>query len=406
MEQSNVLVSVIVPVYNVEKYIDKCIESIINQTYEHLQIILVDDGSTDKSGEICDRYAEKDGRVEVIHKENKGLVSARKAGVIRAKGTYTVNVDGDDWIDSDAIIKYVSIFIKYNPDIIMATSHYNDYETSQDVIRKYHQEGLISYKKYERDIFPYFLEDSDNGRILGYSLCYNIFKTELLKKCQLQVDDNICCGEDGACFLRCIAKSESVYVTNECKYHYLQRIDSTSHKIRKNAENELKLLYINLVEGLRGERYEEALKEKAVRLVHHSIIYSNLNIYWKNNCDILFPFVNVKSNSSIVLYGAGSVGQQMWQALSQGSYNYKVVGWVDQKWEYYISKGYPVSEVRSIMGMRFDYIIITVIDKKISNIIKKNLIELGIPENKIETMDSQVLDEKNIPFRKEIVCLK
>ena len=68
MEQSNVLVSVIVPVYNVEKYIDKCIESIINQTYERLQIILVDDGSTDKSGEICDRYAEKDGRVEVIHK--------------------------------------------------------------------------------------------------------------------------------------------------------------------------------------------------------------------------------------------------------------------------------------------------------------------------------------------------
>lgn len=78
MAENNILVSVIVPVYNVENYIEKCLESIVNQTYKNLQIILVDDGSTDKSGEICDKYVKMDERVEVIHKENNGLVSARK----------------------------------------------------------------------------------------------------------------------------------------------------------------------------------------------------------------------------------------------------------------------------------------------------------------------------------------
>lgn len=134
MAENNILVSVIVPVYNVENYIEKCLESIVNQTYKNLQIILVDDGSTDKSGEICDKYVKMDERVEVIHKENNGLVSARKSGIVRAKGIYTVNVDGDDWIETDAIEKYVMISNKYHPDIIMVTSHYNDYEASQNII--------------------------------------------------------------------------------------------------------------------------------------------------------------------------------------------------------------------------------------------------------------------------------
>ena len=174
MAENNILVSVIVPVYNVENYIEKCLESIVNQTYKNLQIILVDDGSTDKSGEICDKYVKMDERVEVIHKENNGLVSARKSGIVRAKGIYTVNVDGDDWIETDAIEKYVMISNKYHPDIIMVTSHYNDYEASQNIINRYHQEGLVNYTEYEMNIFPYFLEDDDNGRVLGYSLCYNL----------------------------------------------------------------------------------------------------------------------------------------------------------------------------------------------------------------------------------------
>lgn len=95
------LISVIVPVYNVENYLCKCVDSIINQTYNNLEIILVDDGSTDGSASICDEYVLKDSRVKVIHKENGGVSSARNIGIAEASGEYICFVDSDDWLELD-----------------------------------------------------------------------------------------------------------------------------------------------------------------------------------------------------------------------------------------------------------------------------------------------------------------
>ena len=102
MEQ-DILISVIVPVYNVEAYLPRCVDSILNQTYSNLEIILVDDGTKDDSDKICDDYAEKDRRIRVIHKENGGLSSARNAGIDIARGEYLAFVDSDDWIEPDAL---------------------------------------------------------------------------------------------------------------------------------------------------------------------------------------------------------------------------------------------------------------------------------------------------------------
>ena len=101
MNKNAASLSVIVPVYNIELYIGQCLESIIRQTYRDIEIIAVDDGSTDRSGRICDLYASKDARIKVIHKENRGLVSARKAGLDASSGAYIANVDGDDWLEKD-----------------------------------------------------------------------------------------------------------------------------------------------------------------------------------------------------------------------------------------------------------------------------------------------------------------
>lgn len=97
------LVSVIVPVYNVEQYLEKCIDSIINQTYKNLEIILIDDGSTDSSGKICDSYAARDKRIKVIHQENGGLAVVRNIGVSAASGEYIMFVDSDDYIDTEIV---------------------------------------------------------------------------------------------------------------------------------------------------------------------------------------------------------------------------------------------------------------------------------------------------------------
>ena len=101
MESCADLISIIVPVYNMEQYLERCMESIINQTYPTLEIILVDDGSTDRSPQLCDAYAKKDSRIRVVHKPNGGLSDARNAGLAIATGTYIGYVDSDDWIELD-----------------------------------------------------------------------------------------------------------------------------------------------------------------------------------------------------------------------------------------------------------------------------------------------------------------
>ena len=97
------LISIIIPVYNVELDLEKCLESIINQTYKNIEIILIDDGSTDNSGKICDIYAEKDCRIELLKQENSGVCSARNLGISKATGEYVTFVDADDWIEEDYI---------------------------------------------------------------------------------------------------------------------------------------------------------------------------------------------------------------------------------------------------------------------------------------------------------------
>lgn len=111
------LISVIIPVYNVEKYLKRCVDSVINQTYKNLEIILVDDGSPDNCGAICDEYAERDNRIKVIHKENGGLSSARNAGIDVASGTYLSFIDSDDYVSEQFIEKLYSMIKEYDADI-------------------------------------------------------------------------------------------------------------------------------------------------------------------------------------------------------------------------------------------------------------------------------------------------
>ena len=117
----NLLISVIVPVYNTEKYLGRCVDSIINQTYTNLEIILVDDGSPDNSPAICDEYAKKDQRIKVIHKENGGLSSARNAGLDIAKGDFISFIDSDDWVEKDLFEVLVSLYGKTQAEIIASS---------------------------------------------------------------------------------------------------------------------------------------------------------------------------------------------------------------------------------------------------------------------------------------------
>lgn len=137
------LISVIIPVYNVEKYIDQCLQSVINQTYKNLEIILIDDGSPDNCPEICDKYAQSDSRIRVIHKENGGLASSRNAGLDTCTGDYISFVDSDDWIDCEMYEKMFCVLQENNLDIVCCAGEYFKDDNYFDRCLHYYKEGTV-----------------------------------------------------------------------------------------------------------------------------------------------------------------------------------------------------------------------------------------------------------------------
>ena len=149
-------ISVIAIFYNVELYAEQCIQSIINQSYRNLEIILVDDGSCDSCGDICDKYAKLDSRIKVIHKVNGGADSARKAGIMVATGKYVGFVDGDDWIEPGMYESLMELAVTYGATVI--ESGLIDTAGDYSFIRKTKlQEGIYTGAKFDEEIEPYIL---------------------------------------------------------------------------------------------------------------------------------------------------------------------------------------------------------------------------------------------------------
>lgn len=222
------MLSVIVPVYNVEKYLDKCILSILNQTVENLEIILVDDGSTDSSGALCDMWAQKDRRIKVFHKPNGGLMSAWKYGVRKAAGTYIGFVDSDDWIDANMYEQMLAVAAETGTDLVCA-SFVREYEDGrQSFAKNILEPGLYNRERILTDISPYlFISRKYHDRILYPNRWSKLFKRELLLPVLEDCDERVTIGEDLVVFFSYLQLAESLYVLDGFwPYHY--RINSAS----------------------------------------------------------------------------------------------------------------------------------------------------------------------------------
>lgn len=215
MEQTP-LISVIVPIYRVERYLSKCVESILNQTYRHLEIILVDDGSPDGSGAICDEFAEKDSRIWVIHKENGGLSDARNAGIEIAKGTYLAFVDGDDWIEPDMYEAMLSLMEKYGVKIVCAGRYdENDATGELSVGLCPQREEALPGTEVVRRIFRWEGLDS--------SACDKLFHRELFRDIRFPVGQVV---EDVPTIYRVALLAGKAAMLPRPLYHYVHREQS------------------------------------------------------------------------------------------------------------------------------------------------------------------------------------
>ena len=220
--------SVIVPVYNTEKYLRECIDSILAQTFTDFELILVDDGSADGSGAICDEYAAKDPRIRVIHQENGGVTSARKTGAVLSKGDYVTYVDSDDWIGPDGYRNMMSHIEKHQADIgIFAMT----VEKKQPVVISNRiAPGIFSKEMLLTAVYPYMLFDySQNCSGLIMSLCNKIIRRELLLNAITIIPDSLTYGEDAISGFLCMLNASSAYICNNPFYHYRDNPASISH---------------------------------------------------------------------------------------------------------------------------------------------------------------------------------
>lgn len=223
------LFSVIVPIYNKEKYIKECIDSILNQSFLDYELILVDDGSTDNCPNICDEYANKDPRIKVIHKTNGGLVSARKEGTKLATGDYVVCVDADDYIKKDYLLNISKEINNNHSDIIcMGHSELNN-KTIKEIDIDY-RKGYYSKDDIINEIYPSLIQRLDTKHF-PVNIWSKAYKKDLYKDIQLNVGKDVKIGEDGVVSIPYIYKSNSMSIIKDYSYVYRLNDDSMTSNI-------------------------------------------------------------------------------------------------------------------------------------------------------------------------------
>lgn len=372
------MISVIVPIYNIETYLRKCIESIINQTIQKLDIVLVDDGSTDGSAGICDEFSELDDRITVIHKENGGLVSARKAGIQIAKGDLIAWVDGDDWIESDYIEKMYEVMIKTDADIVAADLFF-DIGNNSKVVR-----NGIAYGCYAPvDIVENML---CSGTFYEYGINPHIY-TKIMKKkliCprQLEVDERIIAGEDAAVVYPCILEANKICIADICGYHYVQHPGAIT---KTTSPDELfrNQIFIEYMRNAFVKYNIFAMMEIQLnQYIKYYMILRNIQVFDIEKDKVLMPYGSIPIGSKIILYGAGGVGQQIYRYLYESN-KVEIIGWLDKNFEEYQRQNYDVKSPKDIVEWNYDFVLIANINNKVADAIKNDLISLGVEQEKI-----------------------
>lgn len=382
-KDSQPLISIIVAIYNVEDYLDRCIISIMKQIYTNTEIILVDDGSTDHSGTICDKYAEKEIRIRVIHQKNQGLVRARKAGLEAAEGEYIGFVDGDDYMEPNMYNELLDKLRKSKAEFI----HSGYYAGDENRKINPFIDGIYHFEKINKLDFicQNILNTSQKSSMsISPSIWSKLFCAKLIKKAYAHVPDSQNLGEDIISLCVCILEADTIALTRETYYHYTIRENSLVHCVDPMQMARYTKLYDSLCKIFeKYGKYDRIKNDLRVYLVQLCVLFL------KQACDetiyieqYRFPELDLLKDKKIVLYGAGTVGENYYSYFKRTGWCH-IVGWVDQS---YLERNtvYPMVEGADALDqMAYDLIIVAVKRQELSKEIIQTLRSRGIRAEKI-----------------------
>lgn len=288
--QKNLLVSIIVPVYNTEKYLEQCIQSLISQTYEYIEVILVDDGSTDSSTAICKSFEIQDPRIHYYRQKNMGRTEARMTGIDHSKGDYIMFVDSDDWIQPNMVEALLEKACEYQAN--MVTCNFRNIEDDVNVISEMPiQEGFYDKKEIADHIIPNMFFTGVNDVVgINPSLCNKLFEKRVIDLYFKDPPQNISYGEDAAFIYYIVPFLDSIYVMKDELYNYRNNSDSLSVKYNPNQTEDTERLVLFLLKH--ANQVENSEYRKQIIYYQSFILAANWRNESKNGWKKIFSRYN------------------------------------------------------------------------------------------------------------------
>ena len=286
--------SVIVPVYNGETFLCRCLNSILAQSFADFELILIDDGSKDNSGKICDEYAAADNRVTVIHTENRGVAHARKTGLEMAAGEYVACVDCDDWIDQNLYFRMVDCADRYAADIVVCAFAL---EPQTKLRSGAPAEGVYGKAELRRRVYPNMIYDLRiDTSAVNPSLCDKLFRRDLLTEVYEKLDLSLTLGEDAMCTYPCFLSAECIcFMDDRVCYHYWQEHSDNMYQMGTEFLLRIKALakqmeihfWAESATELQSKCYIAQYSTNCIR----QIIVRNKTMRWKEKREAILAFL-------------------------------------------------------------------------------------------------------------------
>ncbi|SFU66041.1 glycosyltransferase family 2 protein [Butyrivibrio sp. M55] len=381
MYSEHPMVSIIVPVYNLESYIEDCIKSVLAQSYKHFELIIIDDGSEDGTNEICRRYACVDNRITLITQRNLGVVLARRRGLSEATGKYVTFVDGDDWIENDML----QIMIDNATDSDMVCCGVSWEEKKASVIKKRDSFAPGIYENEQIDnIKCKMLYDMEHGasQLLTAWMWSKLYRLDKLKEAEAHVDAGVYFYEDALLVYRYAMGGRRIAFVDEYPYHYRYRSESASHRIDPCAIANINSVYLGLLDIANDYSNSYSFAKQAVSwFLEKSYFTLNERMGLRANGRIIRYLLDQSeiAGKSIVLYGAGRVGNDLYAQMKTIGTN--VVLWVDKRAKELCDD--RIASVDKIAGAEYDLLLIAVESSSVAEKIALDLIGRGVSTGKI-----------------------
>lgn len=305
----NDLISLIIPCYNAQSTITKCLDSVIKQSYQNLEIIIINDGSTDETLDILKKYQERDSRIVLINQENSGVSKARNEGIKWATGDYICFIDSDDWVENDYCSILYQAISENKADISIAEAFYED-ENGNPVGKQHNSDNSNSIFD-KKTALKLLLED----KIIQSHPWAKLYKSELLKN--ISFPENLEAFEDYFTMFRVFNSSEMVVKVNEKIYHYVQFADSLSHNLTPKRAYHFFLALMEAYSFLDSQNVDSSFRKSIVKnILKKSFMVLKRILRNTNSDEMVSEKENIRNSLTVFLkYSASEIGLEKYLYL-------------------------------------------------------------------------------------------